>query len=263
MDYTHAILGSKKRALQALLPLEGKLRASAIMRNDYAGFRTAIDVGEYNLAVVTELSPSFPQIDYNDPAFNPTKLAKMYQQGGAHALSVVIEPDFFGGTMAHLAQVSRMATVPVLARGYFTHRVEITQAIVSGADAVNLIVGILDDPTLKELYDLALGLGIDAMLEVHSLEDMIRAMDLEPEPELVCINNESFASLRSNLTVTEQLIEELPASTIVLSAGGINSPDDALRMLEAGAHAILVNTSLADVNIPQDIIQELITLELP
>lgn len=219
MDYLNSILGRKRADLKKLLPLEGKLRASAIQRNDYAGFRTAADLGETRLSVV---------------------------------------PEVYGGSWDMVSTVSRISSIPVMARDVFIHPAMICQAIVSGADAVNLVAAALPAKDLSELYRMASGLGLDVMMEVHTLKELETVMDLEAE--FICINNADPHTLQANPAVTEKLIEEIPASVTVLSAGGIRTVEDARRMLDAGANGVLLQDELARMDIPQDFMEAILAL---
>lgn len=260
MDYLKTILDSKKHQLQKILPLEGKLRAAAILRNDYAGFKTALDLGEDQLSIVPEIAKSYP----HNPDFaldmDVLKQFTMFEQGRPQALSVQTEPILHHGTWEMLAGISKKSTVPLLARDYFTHPVEICQAVIYGADAINLVVAALTPNQLKELHALAHGLGLDVMIEVSNFTELEIAMDVSED--LICINNTNPHTLKTYLNATHLLIEELPASTIVLASGGIETPADAQLMLEAGAHGIILQDNLIQAHAPQYLMQELSDVRL-
>ena len=145
-----------------------------------------------------------------------------------------------------------------MARDVFIHPAMICQAIVSGADAVNLVAAALPTKDLSELYRMASGLGLDVMMEVHTLKELETVMDLEAE--FICINNADPHTLQANPAVTEKLIEEIPASVTVLSAGGIRTVEDARRMLDAGANGVLLQDELARMDIPQDFMEAILAL---
>lgn len=261
MDYLETILAAKREALKKLLPLEGKLRASAILRNEYGGFASILDAGEEHLSIVAELALVQPVSGYREHDIDPVRLCDMFTQGGAHAISVVTEPTCYGGSMALLTQISRSSKLPVLSRDWFTHPAEVCQAIVCGADAINLVAAAMTTDRLNELYRLATGLGLDVMIEVHTLAEMESALDLEAG--LICINNADPGTLVIDLDTTESLIDEAPASTIVLSSGGIATPHDAQRMLEAGASGIMIGEPLMRADIPQEILHDMLNVQLP
>ena len=221
MDYLNSILERKRADLKKLLPLEGKLRASAIQRNDYAGFRTAVDLGETRLSVVPEISRVHPALSLREGVQDIRHMYDMFLQGGAQGISIAVEPEVYGGSWDMVSTVSRISSIPVMARDVFIHPAMICQAIVSGTDAVNLVAAVLPAKDLSEMYRMASGLGLDVMMEVHTLKELETVMDLEAE--FICINNADPHTLQANLVITEKLIEEIPASVTVLSAGGIRT----------------------------------------
>lgn len=258
MDYLNAILERKRADLKKILPLEGKLRASAILRNDYAGFRTAMDVGEDRLSVVAEISRAFPAIGLPATSQDLKHQYSMFVQGGAQGISIAVEPEVYGGSWDMVSTVSRISSIPVMARDFFIHPAHVCQAIVSGADAINLVVAAVPEQELEPLFRMATGLGLDVMLEVHTLKEVETAMDLEAD--FLCINNADPHTLQANPAVTEKLIEELPASVTVLSAGGIRTVEDARRMLDAGANGVILQEELAPLNIPQEFMKAILAL---
>ncbi len=234
------------------------MRASAIQRNDYAGFRTAVDLGENRLSVVPEMSRVHPVLNLRESNQDLRHLYGMFIQGGAQGISIAVEPEVYGGSWDMVSTISRISTVPVMARDVFIHPAMICQAIVSGADAVNLVAAALPEKDLEDLYRMASGLGLDVMMEVHTLNELETAMDLEAE--FVCINNADPHTLQANPAVTEKLIEEIPASVTVLAAGGIRTVEDARRMLDAGANGVILQDELARMDIPQDFMEAILAL---
>ena len=103
----------------------------------------------------------------------------MFLQGGAQGISIAVEPEVYGGSWDMVSTVSRISSIPVMARDVFIHPAMICQAIVSGADAVNLVAAALPAKDLSELYRMASGLGLDVMMEVHTLKELETVMDLE------------------------------------------------------------------------------------
>lgn len=258
MDYLNSILERKRADLKKILPLEGKLRASAIQRNDYAGFRTAVDLGENRLSVVPEIARVHPVLNIHEENQDLRHQYGMFIQGGAQGISIAVDPEVYGGSWDMVSTASRISAVPVMARDVFIHPAMICQAIVAGADAVNLVAAALPEKDLESLYRMAAGLGLDVMMEVHTLEELETVMDLEAE--FVCINNADPHTLRANPAVTEKLIEEIPASVTVLAAGGIRTVEDARRMLDAGANGVILQEELARMDIPQDFMEAILAL---
>ena len=258
MDYLNAILERKRADLKKILPLEGKLRASAILRNDYAGFRTAVDLGADRLSVIPEISRAYPEQGLPHMDMDIRRQYSMFVQGGAQGVSIAVEPQVYGGSWDMVSAISKISSIPVMARDVFIHPVQICQAIVTGADAVNLLVAAVPEKELEPLYRMATGLGLDVMMEVHTLKELEAAMDMEAD--FVCINNADPHTLQANPAVTERLIEELPASVTVLSAGGIRTVEDARRMLDAGANGVILQDELAHLDIPQEFMEAILAL---
>lgn len=258
MDYLNSMLERKRADLKKILPLEGKLRASAILRNDYAGFRTAVDLGEDRLSVVPEIARTWPAASSQEKGQEIRRQYSMFVQGGAQGISIAVDPEVYGGSWDMVSSISRISSVPIMARDLFIHPVQVSQAIVTGADAVNLVVAAVPEQELESLYRMAAGLGLDVMMEVHTLKELEAAMDLDAE--FVCINNADPHTLRPDLRVTEQLVEELPASVTVLSAGGIRTVEDARRMLDAGVNGVILQDELAPLDIPQELMNAILSL---
>lgn len=258
MDYLNSMLERKRADLKKILPLEGKLRASAIQRNDYAGFRTAVDLGENRLSVVPEIARVYPILNIHEANQDIRHQYDMFIQGGAQGISIAVDSEVYGGSWDMVSTISRISTVPVMARDVFIHPAMICQAIVVGADAINLVAAALPEKDLEALYRMAAGLGLDVMMEVHTLEELETVMDLEAE--FVCINNADPHTLQANPAVTERLIEEIPASVTVLAAGGIRTVEDASRMLDAGANGVILQEELARMDIPQDFMEAILEL---
>ena len=110
MDYLNSILERKRADLKKLLPLEGKLRASAIQRNDYAGFRTAADLGETRLSVIPEISRVHPALRLREAAQDIRHMYGMFLQGGAQGISIAVEPEVYGGSWDMVSTVSRISS---------------------------------------------------------------------------------------------------------------------------------------------------------
>ena len=140
------------------------------------------------------------------------------------------------------------------------HEVQIHEAIVTGADAILLIVAALDDETLHRLYEEAKSFSLDVLVEVHDLREMERALELGAD--LIGINNRNLKTFAVDLATTEILAEEVPDDVLLVSESGIKSVDDARRALEAGANAVLIGETLMRAHDPSRAIEEYLELEL-
>ncbi len=260
-DKLAEIIATKHREVEALLPRADMLRAAALQRNDFGGFRAALDRGPGRLGVIAEVKKASPSVGLIDPDFDPVRQAKRYLDGGASCLSILTDEKYFQGSLSYLTQISRFSAAPLLRKDFTVHEVQIHEAVVSGADAILLIVAALDDDTLRRLYDEAKGLQLDVLVEVHDLREMDRALELGAD--LIGVNNRNLKTFQVDLAVTEQLADEVPDETLLVSESGIKTPDDALRVLQAGANAVLIGESLMRAHDPSREIEAYLALGEP
>jgi len=255
-DKLAEIVARKREEVEALIPRAGHIRAAALQRNEFRGFRSALDRGPDRLGVIAEVKKASPSAGVIDPDFDPVRQAKRYIDGGASCISVLTDGPFFQGSLAHLAKISEFSETPLLRKDFIIHPVQIHEAVVAGADAVLLIVAALDDESLKRLYHEARDFQLDVLVEVHNLREMERALDLDAD--LVGINNRNLKTFVTDLAVTEQLAEEAPDEVLLVSESGIRTPADASRVLAAGANAVLVGESLMRAENPGAAVHELL-----
>jgi indole-3-glycerol phosphate synthase len=162
--------------------------------------------------------------------------------------------------LSYLTQISRFSDAPLLRKDFTIHEVQIHEAAVSGADAILLIVAALDDDNLRRLYDEAKSLMLDVLVEVHDLPEMERALELGAD--LIGINNRNLKTFDVDLATTEALAEEVPDDVLLVSESGIKTPEDAMRVLEAGANAVLIGEALMRANDPTREVEAYLELEL-
>jgi indole-3-glycerol phosphate synthase len=257
-DKLAEIIATKHQEVEALLPRAGHLRAAALQRNDFRGFRAALDRGPDRLGVIAEVKKASPSVGLIDPDFDPIRQAKRYLDGGASCLSILTDEKYFQGSLSYLAKIAEFSTAPLLRKDFTVHPVQIHEAIVAGADAILLIVAALDDDTLKRLYHEARGLQLDVLVEVHDLPEMERALDLGAD--LIGINNRNLKTFEIDLATTERLADEVSDEVILVSESGLRTPQDAQRALDAGANAVLIGESLMRAHNPAEEIEAYLAL---
>jgi indole-3-glycerol phosphate synthase len=201
-----------------------------------------------------------PSVGLIDPDFDPVRQARRYLDGGASCLSILTDEKYFQGSLSYLTQISRFSDAPLLRKDFTIHEVQIHEAAVSGADAILLIVAALDDDNLRRLYDEAKSLMLDVLVEVHDLPEMERALELGAD--LIGINNRNLKTFEVDLATTESLAEEVPDEVLLVSESGIKTPEDAMRVLEAGANAVLIGEALMRANDPTREVEAYLELEL-
>lgn len=259
-DKLAEIIATKHREVEALLPRAAHLRAAALERNEFRGFRSAIDRGPGRLGVIAEVKKASPSVGLIDPSFDPVRQAKRYLEGGASCLSILTDEPYFQGSLSYLANISAFSSAPLLRKDFTVHELQIHEAVVAGADAVLLIVAALDDPTLRRLHEEARGFQLDVLVEVHDLPEMERALELGAD--LIGVNNRNLKTFAVDLATTERLAEEVPDEVLLVSESGIRSLDDARRVLDAGANAVLIGESLMRAHDPSREIEAYLALEL-
>ena len=248
MNKLEEIVAHKRTEVEPLVPLAAKLKAQALQRNEFRGFRTALDRGSARLGVIAEVKKASPSVGVIDPNFDPLRQARMYVDGGANGMSILTDKKYFEGSLAYLTEISKESPVPLLRKDFIVHEAQIYEAVIAGADAILLIVACLSEEDLHRLYHVARDLQLDVLVEVHDLPEMERALDLGAD--LIGINNRNLKTFQTDLATTERLAEEVPDHVTVISESGIKSVDDARRVLDAGANAILVGESLMRANVP-------------
>ena len=258
-DKLAEIIATKYQEVEALLPRAALLRAAALQRDDFRGFRSALDRGPGKLGVIAEVKKASPSVGLIDPDFDPVRQAGRYIEGGASCLSILTDEKYFQGSLSYLAKISEFSPVPLLRKDFMVHPVQIHEAVVSGADAILLIVAALEDDLLRALYDEAKAFQLDVLVEVHNLEEMERALELGAD--LIGVNNRNLKTFEVDLATTERLAEEVPDDVLLVSESGIKSPDQAQRALEAGANAVLIGEALMRANDPSREIETYLALD--
>jgi len=220
----------------------GHFRAGALLRNDFRSFRDAIDRGPEALGLIAEVKKASPSAGVIAESFDPVQIAKTYESAGANAISVLTDEQFFQGCLAYMTRVRAAVGLPVLRKDFILHEAQIYEASCAGADAILLIVAALDQPELERLLAIATDFQLDALVEVHTLEEMDRA--LETDARIIGINNRNLATFQVDLATTEQLSEQVPEGITLVSESGIKTAADTRRLLDAGCNAILVGETL-------------------
>lgn len=206
-------------------------------RRDF-GVRVA---GEHP-AIIAEVKKASPSRGVIRHDFDPVALARAYADNGAAAVSVLTEERFFQGHVEHLQAVREQVALPLLRKDFLIDPYQVTEARAWGADAVLLIVTILDDTQLSELLAAARALGLDALVEVHAAAELERA--LQAGSALIGINNRDLRTFVTTLTTAEQLRPLVPAAVTAVAESGIDSAADIRRLRAAGFEAFLIGESL-------------------
>jgi indole-3-glycerol phosphate synthase len=205
--------------------------------------------------ILAELKRASPVKGVLADGFDPIARAPEYVRAGAAALSVLTDPHF-QSSLADLDSVRARVDCPVLEKDFVIDEYQLWEARAHGADAVLLIVAILEPDRLADLFQAAKGLGLSALVEVHREAELERAADLGAG--LIGVNNRDLTTFRTDLGTTERLAPHAPAGACLVSESGIASRADVLRIRAAGAHAVLVGESLSRSGDPATKLRELL-----
>ncbi|MBN2552988.1 MAG: indole-3-glycerol phosphate synthase TrpC [Spirochaetales bacterium] len=194
------------------------------------------------LAIIAELKRRSPSRGVIRQHFEPAAILQAYSRGGAAACSVLTEEDHFGGSLGDLEALRPLAELPLLRKDFIFDSYQIYESRAAGADALLLIVAALADHRLHELIGLSRELDMEALVEVHTAEELDRA--LACGARIVGINNRDLHSFRVDLGVSIELARSLPAGVTAVSESGIHGPEDIRRLKSVGIRAFLVGEHL-------------------
>ena len=174
--------------------------------------------------------------------YDPAAHAFAYDHYGAAAISVLTEPTFFDGALEHLTAVRRCVSVPVLRKDFIVTEYQLHESVAAGAQAVLLIVGALDDPALRRLLRIAAALQLSALVEVHTREELTRAVDAGAT--IIGVNSRNLRTLAVDPHVFDELAPALPPDVVAVAESGIRTGDDIRRLGAMGFGAFLVGERL-------------------
>ena len=251
MNRLEEILAAKREEIEQLRPRAAELDRQARARKDFRDFRSTLHRDNDTLAVIAEIKKASPSAGVIAKSFDPVEIAKNYERAGANAISVLTDSKFFHGSLEHLRNVRNAVSLPLLRKDFIWDRAQIAESAANGADAILLIVAALTQDQLVRLLKGAKEFRLDALVEVHSVDELQRA--LEAGAEIVGINNRNLTTFDVDLAVTEKLCRDIPDEIILVSESGIKTPQDTARMKACGVDAILVGEALmrGDVSIEQ------------
>lgn len=249
MNILDRIVEQKKIEVSALptRPIAaGDLHDALLERNENRDFLAALKKpAAGDIALIAEVKKASPSAGVIRPDFDPVAIAKRYQLAGASCLSVLTDEQFFQGSLDYLRDIRAAVKLPLLRKDFIIDERQILEAIEWGADAILLIVAILDDERLKTFHEMAADAGIAALVEVHDSHELDRALKISPP--LIGVNNRNLKDFTVDLGTTEQLAKKLFAAqpeAVLVGESGIHTRADVERLKAAGAGAILVGESL-------------------
>ncbi len=241
-DFFHTVIENKKREVEKLkaigMTMLGMLADAAPKPlNFLERFQ-----GDRSVPIIAEIKKSAPSWNGLKKNVDIVNVAKAYQYNGAAAISVLTDSQFFGGSIDDLTTVRYQVSLPLLRKDFIIGVEQLYESRAAQADAVLLIVAILDDYELSRLYNSALSFGMTPLLEVHDEHEAQRALKLDPR--LIGINNRNLKTLGVDLGVSERLRKKIPEDVIVIAESGVATVADVQRLLAAGVNGFLIGTAL-------------------
>ncbi|MBU1865409.1 MAG: indole-3-glycerol phosphate synthase TrpC [Actinobacteria bacterium] len=230
------IVASVRARLAPVVAAIDDLRDAALATPAPRDLEAALRVPD--LSVIAEIKRRSPSRGVIDAGLIPAQRAAAYQKGGAAAVSVLTEPDHFSGSLTDLAAVRKAVGVPVLRKDFLLHPAQVWESRASGADAVLLIVAILDDRRLADLLATAERAGLAALVEVHDEAEAERARNAGAR--IIGVNNRDLATFTVDPATAERVRPLLEGGVVAVAESGVSDPAGAARMADAGYDAILV-----------------------
>ncbi|MEK9775577.1 MAG: indole-3-glycerol phosphate synthase TrpC [Quisquiliibacterium sp.] len=199
-------------------------------------------------AVIAEIKKASPSKGVLREDFDPAKIARSYESGGATCLSVLTDHQFFQGAPQFLAAAREACTLPVLRKDFIVDRYQVYEARAMGADCILLIAAALDDAIMADLEACAQELGMDVLVEVHDGVELDRALRLRTT--LIGVNNRNLRNFEVSLQTTLGLLDSIPEDRLVVTESGILSAGDVATMRAANVHAFLVGEAFMRAHDP-------------
>lgn len=241
VEARRAAVDHRKRVLP-----EAVLRLAVGKAEPARDFAAALTRNAVN--VIAELKRASPSHGVLREEFDPQALALQFERGGAVALSVLTEEEFFQGSLKDLRAARAATALPVLRKDFILDPWQVWEARAANADSFLLIVAILRDAVLSELLGLGRALGMEALVEAHTREEVSRAVDAGAR--ILGINNRDLRSLEVRLETSLELVEAVPDECTAVSESGLRSPADLERLRAAGFDAFLVGEHLMQAHDP-------------
>lgn len=222
------------------VPIE-VLKRNIQKRQGTKSFRMALK-SDSNICIIAEIKKASPSVGIIREDFNPTEIARLYETGGAAAISVLTDEKFFQGSLSYLTDVKKSVALPILRKDFIIDPYQVYEARSAGADAILLIAALLSRDEIQCFLELSEELGMDCLVEVHSETELEKV--LQTSSNIIGINNRNLATFKIDLETTLRLRPMIPVGKIVVSESGITSRMDVKKLISIGINAILVGETL-------------------
>ena len=216
----------------------------------------ALEADLPRLKIIAEFKRRSPSAGIIRDDLSVADVARRYEQGGACAISVLTDEEYFGGSLEDLTAARSSAKLPVLRKDFIIDPIQIYEAAIAGADAVLLIVAALDDALLGRLREVAEDeLGLDALVEVHTSDELRRGLDAGTK--IIGVNNRDLKTFQVSLSTSERLITEAPPDSIMISESGLQSAESLCHLRKLGFRGFLIGEALMRAGDPERALRDL------
>ena len=259
-EFLQRVMDSKRREMSLLSPGEREsVRDAALAARDRRKPRFCAELLARPTAIIAEFKRHSPSAGDIHSTADPVEAARAYQSGGAAAMSVLTEPQHFKGSLDDLRRVAAAVNLPLLRKDFLVDRHQIYEAAIAGAEAVLVIVAGLTDAEALKLLDAAFFVHLDALVEVHTAEELQRAAVLGAT--LIGVNNRNLKTLKVDLATSLHLAALAPSSATLVAESGLRTRADVERLQSVGYKAFLIGEALMRSGDPFAALRELQGLE--
>jgi len=239
-DILLKIVETKKEELSELR------KKSADLKSQSGDTSPALDfievLSEPGISVIAEIKKASPSAGTISEDFEPEKIAEAYLNGGASAVSILTDKDYFKGDIKYIRDVRDILSIPILRKDFIIDPLQIFEARAYGADTFLLIAAILETNQIEDLIGLGRELGMEPLIESHNKEELEKTVSAGAR--IIGVNNRNLHNFKVDISLSEKLFPMIPKDAISVSESGIHTPEDAARMSDAGFSSILVGESL-------------------
>jgi len=256
VDYKRQELESVRRKV-SLKDVRAMAEDAELARDFLGALRVGVESPRpYDIRIIAEVKKASPSAGVIRSDFDPVRIAASYEDGGAACLSVLTDEHFFQGNLKYLEDIRTRVKVPLLRKDFTLDAYHVYEARAHGADAVLLIVRILEDAQIKDYAALAHDLGMAALVEVHDEREMERAK--RTGAVLIGVNNRNLDTLKVDLETTVRLSPLAPKGAVLVGESGISTADHLRTLRDAGVHAFLIGESFMRAADPGRKLKELL-----
>lgn len=259
MNVLSEIIGKKRErvlAAKELVPLEKMRRLAREARRTARRHALRDALSGEGINIIAEFKRRSPSKGMIRAGANVIEIVRSYEAGGAVAVSVLTEEDYFAGSLDDLRNVKATVDLPVLRKDFVFDEYQVYESAAARADAILLIVAALDDETLLQLRQLAEEQGMDALVEVHTSDEMKRAAACGAT--LIGVNNRDLRTFEVSLETSLSLAPAAPREAVLVSESGLHNSADLQRLRESGYHGFLIGETLMRADKPEQALRHLL-----